>query len=300
MFFPASQMQGDPMPGEIKKENNVLKNLLQKKQFILDAIKKKGPCLPSSVSHTIGLSLLLTSALLSEMRAEKTIKVSHLKIGSSPLYYVSGQETMIENFIKHLPQKERETFELLKRKEILDSEKLEPGHRVALSNLKDFAVSLNVKVGETDKIFWRFHTIKTEEAFKKIKEILAKKIEKPKIEKEKKPEKEKIRKRKGKKEKEEFKAKVYDWLRSKGLDIVKKIDEKDVFCTISTKTAFGNLNFLVIIKQKKRISETDLSLAYHKGQQAKLPVLLLTTGQLSKKASAYLEKLGKLVIVNSI
>ena len=72
------------------KKQNLIK-LEEKKQKIAELIKQKGPSLPSAVSREIGLSLLIASALLSDMRSEKTLRLSRLKIGGSPLYYFQGQ-----------------------------------------------------------------------------------------------------------------------------------------------------------------------------------------------------------------
>lgn len=292
-------------------------NLIEKKETILNIIKREGPKLPSAVSSKVGLSLLLASALLSEMKAEKKLKVSHLKIGGSPLYYVVGQEVQLENFSKHLPKKEQETFELLKKKEIVDEQQLEPAHRVALRSIKDFAFPIHVKTGNSEKIFWRLHSIKPEEASQRISEILKPKKTEEKKEKAKEDKKEvkqeqkqeEIKekpksKRRPRKNKEQLKAKVFDWIGSKNLHIEEAFEEPkygdDAFCTISTNSSLGKLNFLVVAKNKKRINDADISLVYQQGQQAGMPVLLLTKGQLTKKAQAYLEQLGKFVVVNSL
>lgn len=290
-------------------------NLVEKKEAILNLIKKEGPCLPSAISGKVSLSLLLASALLSEMKAEKRLKVSNLKIGGSPLYYVEGQETQLENFAKHLPKKEQEAFELLKKKEIVDEEKLEPAHRVALRSIKDFAFPIYVKTEGRERIFWRLHSIKPEDASTRISEILKPKPEakpepKPKEEKneikEQKQKEQKEKKvkprRRPRKNKEQFKTKVFDWIQGKGLHIEEGLEGKygdDAFCIISTNSALGQLNFLVVAKDKKRLNDADISLIYQQGQQAGMPILLLTKAKLTKKAQAYLDKLGKFIIVNS-
>lgn len=298
----------------MQEENKKTPNLVEKKEIILNIIKREGPCLPSAVSSKVGLSLLIASALLSEMKAEKKLKVSHLKIGGSPLYYVEGQQQKLENFIKHLPKKEQETFQLLKKHEIVDEEKVEPGHRVALKAIKDFAFPIHVKTGDKEKIFWRLHTIKPEDASQRISEQLKPKPEVKKEVKEIKKEEKKIEKKepptkksrisKSKKAKEQFKEKVLNWVHSKNLKIEEQFEEpkfgEDALCIISNNSSLGKLNFLVVAKQKKRLNDADISLAYQQGQQAKMPVLLLTEGKLTKKAQTYLEQLGKFVVVNSL
>ncbi len=294
-------MQNQNITNTVK--TNTLNNLSQKKQIILGFLNKKGPSLPSAVSREIGLSLLLTSALLSEMKAEKTIKISNIKIGGSPLYYIRGHESQLEFFIKHLSKKEQEAFELLKKKEVINEEKLEPAHRVAFHDIKDFAIPMNIKFGDKEMTFWRLYTLTIEQASKKISELLkSKKLEKKaeKAGEKERDEKKEIKKKKEKKDKEAFKTKIYSWLKTKSLEIEKTDENIKDMIIASTKSSVGKLNFLVIAKQKARINEADLSLAYQQGQQIKMPVLFLTTGQLTKKAEEYAKSLGKFLIINKI
>ena len=68
------------------------------KEKIIFVFKKRGPSLPVHVAQETGMSILFASAFLSELLAEKKIKISNMKVGSSPLYFISGQEFMLEKF----------------------------------------------------------------------------------------------------------------------------------------------------------------------------------------------------------
>ncbi len=221
---------------------------------------------------------------------------------------------------------------------------MEPAHRVALRNLKDFAVPLYVKLQDQEKVFWRFYSFDSEKTSIQITKILkptkrkAKKelpktevkLEKPTLAKPTltlpsiKPElKENIevanvvrpdikikeiktqelklqqpKIKKAKKNNEEFKFRVYNYLDVMGLSLVEKIDQDDIYCIASNKSTVGNINFLVIAKKKKKLNESDISYIYQQGQQKKMPVLLLVSGKLTKKAKEYLKTLGSHVIVN--
>ena len=291
-------------------------NLAEKKKTALDIIQREGPSLPSAISGRIGIPLLLMSALLSEMRGDKTVKLSNLKIGGSPLYYIEGQEAMLDNFMRYLELKEQEAFELLKKSEVVDEEKTQPAFRVAFRSMKDFAVPVTVKLENGEKVFWKFHTTSDEIVNQKITELLktkeiklemekAKEIEKPAekaIEKQaelktEKPEKKKYEKKP--KDNEKVKAKISEWLAKKGFAMENELDEENN-CIVSINSQVGKLHFLAATRLKKSLSEADLSLAYQQGQQAKMPVLFLTNGILTKKAQAYLEQLGKLIVVEKI
>ncbi len=153
-------------------------NVGQLKDKIVGLIKLKGPSLPVQIARGINVELLFTSAFLSELYNEKRIKMSGMRVGSSPLYYLEGQESMLENFIEHLNVREREAFLALKKDKIFEDDALTPVMRVALRAIKDFAVPLKIKVGENDKIFWKHFLLKDEDVRAGIQQILMPSVEK--------------------------------------------------------------------------------------------------------------------------
>lgn len=143
------------------------------KSKIISVIKIRGPVLPVQIAHQVEISSIFAGAFLSELAGEKAIKISNMKVGGSPLYYLQGQEHLLENFYKYLPEKEREAFLLLKEKKILADKEQLPAIRVALRSIKDFAKSFS----KDNEIMWRFHSV-TEEQVREM-------LEKPEIKKEK-------------------------------------------------------------------------------------------------------------------
>ena len=103
-----------------------LEKLKQNKDRILSLINMRGPSLPVQIGKAIGLEPLFASAFLSELYAEGRIKLSNLRVGSSPLYYLPGQEQMLEKFVEYLNQREKEAFQILKKENLLEDEKLSP------------------------------------------------------------------------------------------------------------------------------------------------------------------------------
>ena len=77
---------------------------------IIEILKIKGPSLPIQIAKQIRISSLFVSAFLSELTDEKTIKVSHLKVGGSPLYLLPGQEPLLEKYQKYLHPREAEAL----------------------------------------------------------------------------------------------------------------------------------------------------------------------------------------------
>ena len=141
---------------------------------IIQFLKFIGPTLPAKVAKNIKTDVLLASAMLSDLSAQRKVKLSFLKIGGSPLYYLPGQEEQLYNFASgNLNPKDLTTLEKLKEKKVLREVDLELLEKVGLRNLKDFAIPLNVKVEDKPELFWKWHLSKVEEVNQVIAGILA-------------------------------------------------------------------------------------------------------------------------------
>ena len=129
------------------------------KDRILQMIKTRGPMLPVQVGKDLSVSLLFASAFLSELREDDKVKASFLRVGSSPLFYLAGQEEQLEKFIIYLNQREREAFNLLKQKKVLEDGAQTPIVRVALRAIQDFAHPMTVNLEAGQKLFWKFFSV---------------------------------------------------------------------------------------------------------------------------------------------
>ncbi len=263
------------------------------KEQILSFVKLEGPVLPVQISKKINSNIIFAGAILSELVSNKLIKITYAKIGGSPIYYVDGQEEKLKRLYDYLPGKEKEAYDLLKEKKILKDDVCEPSIRVALRQLKDFAIPFKV----SDDIFWKWYLSKDEEItnlLKKPKEPSLKKNireEKPEVEIKKEIKKKTIKKIKEKKN--ELLEEINSYLNLKKIELLetKNVKKNEINMTIKFGSDLGELNYFLYAKNKKRINDSDLRLAYSKGQQRKLPVLFLSSGELTKKAQKYLENL---------
>src|SRR3989344_6109054 len=113
--------------------------MFNNKEVILEYVKREGPVLPIQVAKKTNSNTMFAGAILSELIANKLIKISYAKVGGSPVYFVSGQEEKLSILYEHLPGKEKEAFTLLKNNKLLVDESQEPSIRFALSQIKDFA-----------------------------------------------------------------------------------------------------------------------------------------------------------------
>jgi hypothetical protein len=307
-------MQGN-MPANMQR-------LLRDKDIIITTLMTKGPSLPIHLAKAADLSTLFASAYLSELLAEKRLKMSHMKVGSSSLYYLEGQEAQLENFIQYLNSKEREAFNLIKKNKVLEDEKLEPAIRVALRELKDFALPLKHPIEGQPKLLWKYYLL-SEEDLPDLLHKIEKKQPKEKPHKEqtklspeqalvtpsqlistapptitvnKQPESrivvtasvEKPKKAPKKKApiESKFANNIKEYLKTKDIEILSIIEEakRDFLAKIRIDTLFGKQEYFLVARDKKKIKEDDLIHALHKAQEAKMPALLMAPGEIDKKS----------------
>ncbi len=277
---------------------------------VLQLVRMRGPVIPSQISHEIGTNILMASAILSEMVAKNALKISNVKIGSSPLYYLPGQETRLQEYSSRLHEKEKAAYDLIKEKKVLRDRELPAVTRVALRSIKDFSKPLEVTAGDSKELFWKWYLLPTEEAEKEIRNMLTKpepmepaKLEiKKEVEEEKQAEKEIaplqrqtiLRTRKPKPAAEDaFSKKVKEFFEKNRIEIIeeeviKKRTETDFIIRIPS--VVGSLKYYCKARNKKRCSDADLSAAYVQGQSRKLPVIFLASGDLTKKAKEMFNK----------
>lgn len=313
-----------------------LQKVFETKENILSIIRSKGPSFPARISRETGVSPLFTSAFLSELVSERKLRISNMKVGSSPIYYIEGQEKMLEDFSEYLNSREKEAFFSLKKEIVLNDEELDPALRVALRKIKDFAFPVTVRINDNTKIFWRYFQTSEEEAKELIrKSINQDKKEEIKIPSEKKeeisaPEKqisdqiteslkekkiepiwdnseeksiEKTEKREIEVEKKEIRKEkqakqtlpdsielINEYLKNKDIEVKEEIlsKKKEYVAKVKADLKFGEQEFYLMFKDKKKVNQNDLTIAVQQAQTVKMPAIILSTGDLDKKASEYL------------
>ncbi len=254
------------------------------KEKIISILRRNGPGLPVHIGRGIESSSLFTSAFLSELSSEKRIKISYMKVGNSPLYYLSGQEQLLEKFSHYLKSREKEAFALLKEGKIIKDSEQEPAIRIALREIKDFAIPFK----KNDEIFWRYFTIPITE-FKVVEK--PKKIEKEKIEKTldifdsskkegtKRTQKKKISKTSQKER--NFFNNVKEFLSEKSTELIDIISFSRNESLLRVKDSEGEK--IVVAYNKKRLSDNDIIKAAKKSAEFNLPYMILSLGDPLKK-----------------
>jgi len=286
-------------------------NVPEEKKRIILFLEKLGPSVSTAIAKELNVQSYVASALLSELLYEKALKASAIRVGGSPLYYLDGQEKQLENFTNFMNHKEKEAFELLKKENVLKDSELVPAIRVAIRDVKDFAIPLKVKNENEEILFWKYRF--SENAEEKIAQFYKekKKDNKGNVERTagsskdagmlKTSEGSSLEKPSRKKE-SDIKKVLENWAEENKITIKEILSAKgsEAKASISLKSNIGELDFLLLLKDKKSISEADLAMACQEGVNNKLPVIFLSSGKISKKSKEYMKNMGKNIIFRKL
>lgn len=267
------------------------------KEAIYQFVLTNGPLIPLHVAKNFKTEILMASAHLSELVAEKKLSVTKfLKIGTSPLYFSEGQEAKLVNFLSYLPERPKQIAELLQETKILRDKTIEPWQRVALREISDFAVPIKIKTSTDEEIFWRWYLFPQNEAEDIINKFLKQKTQEIQSQlpiKQKEPKKQLTG---------NFENEIIEYLNKYGLKILnRKVirKNKDLEFESIMKTSIGEVNVYIKAKNKSKISDSDLSLALSLNAEKKTPIIFLTNGELTKKAEKFLAR-NKLILFRNI
>lgn len=308
----------------------------RQKERIISTMRARGPLLPVQVAKDLGVSLLFAGAFLSELKAEDKLRLSNMRVGSSPLYFLKGQESLLEGFVEYLNGREKEALTLLRGAKVLEDSKQTPVVRVALRAIKDFAVPVKVRVNGESKLFWKHFTLDDSEIGKIVSKgisvrpkekkeealptpLLAQKGKVPEPQKvdgsenlekkektfvepvkpEKKEEKKVVAPKPAvkKKEESEFGKDVRDYLVGKDIELLEVFSEKkrEFEARVRIDTMFGKQEFYLVAKDKRSATENDIVMSWQKAHGLRLQALIMSTGDLNKKAKAHLGSWKNLV-----
>ncbi len=262
------------------------------KSRIIAALEHRGPALPIELAREAQLEMIFAGAFLSELLQDQTIKMSTLRVGSSPAYYLPKHEAQLEKYATYLKSKEKEAYAILKEKKVLKDIEQLPAIRVALRAIKDFAKPFE-KEGE---LYWKYFTaedestpIKTKDTEKititKEIEVVKKdegdisEIEKPLFEEVKSKKSEKGKKTK--KSEDPFLEKIRKFLQEKAITIedIVRVNKIEIILKVKKDE---NLAMLVAYN-KKKMTEKEIIAAWESVEGFNLPYYILLAGEVSKK-----------------
>jgi hypothetical protein len=100
-----------------------------------------------------------------------------------------------------------------------------------------------------------------------------------------------------------FMVKSFEFFKQNKIEVneLKQIKKNNEFEGVVTiPNVIGKSTYFCKAKNKQKISDADLSLLYVQSQMKKMPVLLITTGEVSKKAQDLLDKEFKNITIKKI
>jgi hypothetical protein len=140
---------------------------------IIKFLETDGPTLPTRVAKHIGTDIIIASAHLSNLVKRTKIKLTKLKVGSSPLYYLAGQEEGLLEYAKeNLDPQDYKVLLKIKEEQVLREKKLDLISKTALRKLSDFVVPIQVSINGVPELFWRWYALTKEETSKRVAEII--------------------------------------------------------------------------------------------------------------------------------
>ncbi len=335
---------------------------------LLQIVRMKGPLVPSQINRELNTNLIFASAMLSELVDSKILRLSHLKVGGSPLYYSPGQESRLQDYSKKLNEKDQRAYELLRQAKVLRDKDQEPLMRACLREIRDFAVPLEVNFEGGTELFWKWYLLPVDEVEPLVRQrlgivtqqpkedpvlntnsnatdtILEKKLELTrKVLSEQTPSvssEEKIKEREELPKKREQKLTKHEDTKAKSTpqkiehdntlsgefidrgemndEFFRRIKsffdenkirilshkilrkESDMEFIIEIPSNVGKLSYFCKARSKQKYNEGDISSVYIQSQSKKLPVLFLTTGELTKKAQDILRNEFKSMTVKQL
>lgn len=293
------------------------------KERIITVLKQRGPSLPIHISKEISSTILFSSAFLSELVSENRIKVSAMRVGSSPIYYLIGQENMLEKFADYLKSKEKDAFFLLKEKRFLMDSEQNPAIRVAIREIKDFAIPFK----RNEDVIWRYFLTPESEFISKEVEPVVIEIKEPKKEsikakeieviqedekvavtekeeiisskekKSQKKEKKQVRKKSGKKD-ESFFSSVKEFISSRSIELldIQNFGGKEIILKVKE----NNEEKLLIAYNKNRITENDILKASKKAVEMKMKYIIIGKGGPLKKVEGLISAIKDLSFIEKV
>lgn len=290
---------------------------------VLAVLQRQGPSIPVQIRKAIGEGdTFMIGAILTELKEAGKVKVSNTKRGGSPFYYVTEHTSRLVELIPDLGEKDRRAARLLQERKVLKDTDQDPLVRVCLRQIKDFAVPLEVKIKEEKQLFWKWYQTPNQEAEQRIRELLGitpkpapqqppkEPVEAPaqkapeaprtapakaaatetrEAEEEELPEAvpaSKLLKEHDDTGDELLKT-ILEYFAEKRIQVITKDVKRknaEIEFEVTLPTAVGRVEYFCKAKSKKKNNDGDLSSAYLQGQAKKLPVLYITTGDVTKKA----------------
>ncbi len=268
--------------------------IMKLQERILEQIRLYGPSTPVDIAQRTKENSIIITAILEDLVRQGMLLKAKKKFGSLEIYYLPHQKNALRRVLmeriyneieKHLLQK-------IEARGYIHESELSNEEKEAIYGLADFVE----KEGE----FWKLIGFKIPEEIRKP-QIKAEPEVKREVKQARfvdtKKEKEKV-KVKSTKDVKQIKVKILDWLKEKGVEILKEEEvRKNVYKLIAdVPTAFGRQKYYIFIKIKRKVAYQDMADILNICITEKIPIVVITTGEFSKSAKEFHRRnLGEMV-----
>ncbi len=266
---------------------------------IIEFLKNNGPSHPSQINNIINKDTFFSKVILDELRNSGKIFATKGKLGGSPLYYLPIHEEKAKKMIfDGLDFVSKKLVNKIKERGVIRENELSVQEKFLLPRCLDFIISIK----RNNEVYFKYYSFdetlvnKTRSVGKH--EVVGKTVENTpaslfnertsfeerKVEKER---KEKIKKE----DSSEFASIVENELKKLGFTIINSNKKKkgEIDLEIMSLNQLKQ-KYYVKAKNKKRISESDIAIAFTEAQKQKLPLIFVSKHKLSKKVKEFSQK----------
>lgn len=287
-------------------------------------VVRTGPVLPVEVASKLGIDSFLANAYLSQLVDAGKIKQSKDRVGNSFVYFLVGQEAQASSKISNLLQGGKKTARMYASSvpagPEVEQKRLAFTQRLAEIEAKEVQIRRPAPQQPLPQIVQKPTVSETakQEFLNVLKPAIESQLKQqaqppaqpvqlnlPKI-----PSPQEVFAAVGRSikstifmEESRIVEKALGFLVDAGSEIIgkelrKKGREADILAVVPTP--IGPIKFLVMVRDKRTVSEAELSLAFTAGQHKKLPVIYVTNGKLTKNAQNYHQVISGLVKIKNL
>ena len=294
---------------------------MMSEQDALAFISENGPQSLMQVANQFNTDSMMAGAVLSNLRSSNKVLITKTK--GTPLYYLSEQKEAIQLIAKRFDARETEIYTKLKNEKVLFDSYLRPLERILLKSMPDFAFTLVLKVGGEPTTFWHWYLTTPQEVVEILRAKFAQQQPKsePQATQEQKPTpvapeqtvQETPEQPRLAQAQQQTKLNSLDTakLNEFGKNVVAKLNsaqfslqsftehkKTEIEFHATLNNPLGNIRFYIHAFDKKKLTESELSVALLQSTLQRLPLIVITTGELTKKGDEFRKEHG--ICVNTL
>ncbi|MEK6807806.1 MAG: hypothetical protein AABX75_02130 [Nanoarchaeota archaeon] len=303
---------------------------------VYELLRQNGPMLPVEVASKLGVDSFLASAYLSQLTDMNKVKPTKERVGSTFVYFIAGQEVAASNRVSTLLKPTQKTARMfassvpagaeVEQKRQAFAERLQEIEKKETEQKAIRQEQIRVEQKQEAQKPQRSISEQIKQDFlDRFRPAIMETLQRKEVPKAPLPSPVKIEPLPAvddKKLAQQMMAEIQQKIAPKKIlsegrlvekavlflaeskadiiskDLKRKGKEADIVALIPSH--IGNLKYLILVRDKKTITDADLSMAYTEAANMKLPALFMTHGKLTKGAEAYLQTISGLVKVKNL